>query len=342
MVLLSIPVWRLSDFGVKDLSHMKDSSVVSSRKASPLFSVLIPVYNRADTVQPALKSVKAQTYDNFECLVIDDGSADGDDLAATVASLEDSRFVYMRQENKGAGSARNHGIDVARGSYIALLDSDDSFLPEKLAKIARIVDRSDGNIFIYSQMIVDRGIGKVWIRPQQGVRPGERVDEYLLCRRGWILTSTIVVPTATARTVRFDENLPSSQDADFAIRVANTGASFRFVQEPLVVIDDRPNIFRVSKNTNYRPLLEWIDRIRGQEISERSYWAYRGSHYARAVAYSNRLYGIVLFLQSFVHCAYPLSQAPVVFAQIAIPQGFYQVIASYVVRLRGQLRDNKL
>ncbi|MBJ7336720.1 glycosyltransferase family 2 protein [Mycolicibacterium sp.] len=306
------------------------------RESNPFFSVIIPVYNRAHRVRHVLESVKSQTFEHFECLIIDDGSADGEYLAAVVSSLDDARFQYLRQDNHGAASARNLGIDMARGTYIAFLDSDDIFLPQKLDKAAMIIDCTEGDVFIYSQMLFDRGVGKMWIRPQRGALVGERIDEYLFVQRGWILTSSVVLPTSVARQVRFDDSLPSSQDADFVIRVANVGTPMFFVPEPLVIIDDRPSDLRVSKNVNYQPLLDWISRMRGLKVSERSYWAYRGWHAARAVAASNRCYAIGLFLQSLVRGAYPPSKATVIFAQIAIPQPFYQAIANLVVRLRGQ------
>lgn len=311
---------------------------MTSTHGTPFFSVVIPTYNRTDRIHPVLESVKSQTFNDFECLVIDDGSKDGDTLATIISSLNDSRFVYIRQENKGACNARNRGIDTARGMYIALLDSDDIFLSEKLEKCAKILNENehDGDVLVYSQMIVERGLEKVWIRPERGLLPAERVDEYLLCTPGKIQTSTMVLPTSLARRIRFDEDLTSMQDADFAIRVANTDATVAFIEEPLIVFGDKLSDSRVSRDNAYRPLLDWIERMRGSGVSERSYWACRGWQCARVASYSNRGYGIWLFLQSLVRGVYSFRQAVIIFAQVSIPHRHYQAIANYVVKLRGQ------
>lgn len=100
--------------------------------APPLVSVVIPTYNRADCLAQTLTSVLAQTHREIEVLVVDDGSTDG-----TRAQLErwcshDSRLRYLYQPNRGVSAARNYGMREARGAYIALLDSDDTWMPWKL------------------------------------------------------------------------------------------------------------------------------------------------------------------------------------------------------------------
>lgn len=302
----------------------------------PLFSIVIPTYNRTDRILPTLESVKNQTFEDFECLVIDDGSYDGDALEAVVSSLSDGRFRYVRQSNGGACRARNHGFDLARGRFIALLDSDDIFLPHKLEKNLPHVQSSSGDVLVYSQMIVERGLEKQWVRPPRGILPEERVDEYLLCTPGTIRTSTVVISTTLARSTRFDESLPSLQDTDFAIRAANAGALITFIDEPLVIFEDKVSHTRVSRNANYKPLLSWLERMRGGEVSDRAYWAGRGWQCARIASYSNRPYGIWLYTQSAVRGVFPFRQAVVIAAQVAIPYSVYQKAANIVVSMFGR------
>ena len=306
----------------------------------PFITVIIPVYNRAEVVLDALESVQKQTYRNFECLVIDDGSTDRDKLAAVVSSLNDDRFKYFHQENAGACSARNTGIDLARGSHIAFLDSDDAFVPEKLEKFIAVLSRQDGDVLVFSQMIVDRGLENIWVRPHRGPAWNEAIDEYLLCGPGKIQTSTMVLSTSLARAVRFDEQLPSLQDADFAIRVARLGARFEYINEPLTIFDDKLSESRVSRDRSYAPLLEWIEGLRGNGVSERSYWACRGWQCARVASYSDRAYALRLFFHSLIRRVYPARQAVVIFAQVALPHRYYQLIANYVVGARGENRED--
>ena len=99
----------------------------------PTISVIIPTYNRASLLKEALDSVLAQTYTDYEVIVIDDGSTDNTEEMMQ-AFLTDSRIRYIKQSNAGVSAARNHGIFEARGEWIAFLDSDDLWFPEKLEK----------------------------------------------------------------------------------------------------------------------------------------------------------------------------------------------------------------
>ncbi|MGE2736465.1 glycosyltransferase [Mycolicibacterium vaccae] len=311
---------------------------MTAEVAGPLFSIVIPTYNRAGTIRRTLESVQAQTFGDFECLVVDDGSADGEALESVVASMRDDRFRYVRQPNKGAGSARNRGFDIARGRYVALLDSDDHFLPHKLEVCAEMIGRERGEVLLYSQVLVERGIDKVWVRPPRGVAAGERVDEYLMCTSGSIQTSTMVLNTDLARKVRFDESLPSSQDTDFAIRVANAGARITYLERPLVVFEDSTHHGRVSKGVDHESQLAWIDGMRGVHISDRAYWAYRGWQCARLASYSDRLYGFRLYMNSAIRGVYPWRHALIIAAQVLMPRSAYQGIANKVVAIFGRGR----
>src|SRR5262245_55820919 len=102
---------------------------------APLYTVVIPVYNREHLVEKTLRSVLEQSCQDFEIVVVDDGSRDRPQ--DVIAKLADERIRFIRQENAGGGAARNNGILNARGRYIALLDSDDLFLPDKLEKYAK-------------------------------------------------------------------------------------------------------------------------------------------------------------------------------------------------------------
>ena len=98
---------------------------------NPLVSVIIPTYNRAGHILHALNSVFAQTYKNYEIIVVDDGS---NDETETVLKSYRNRLKYVYQTNAGPAAARNHGVKLAHGDWIAFLDSDDMWLPEKLEK----------------------------------------------------------------------------------------------------------------------------------------------------------------------------------------------------------------
>ncbi len=305
-------------------------------ESRPMFSIVVPVYNRADKIMPTLASLQAQTLRDFEALIVDDGSKDGEALEAAVAGLGDDRFRYIRTPNRGASAARNTGFDAARAAYVALLDSDDQFLPEKLARGAEVLAGCDEPVMLFTQIAMDRGGGTYWMKPPRGPAPGERIDEYMLCGRGWTPTSTMILPTDVARQVRFDESLPSSQDTDFAIRCASTGMKFIYLPEALSIGDDVFDPKRVSKQPKYEPLLRWIETMRHRHVSERAYWAYRGWHAARGAARARRLYGMRLYLEALAHGAYPPRLAVVVAAQVMLPTTLYQRTADTIARVFGR------
>ena len=108
----------------------------------PLVSVIIPTYNRALFVQDAINSVLTQTYDNYEIIVIDDGS--NDDTGEILVNRYGKKINYVWQENHGESFARNRGVSLAKGDYVAFLDSDDVWLPDKLSQqIAVLINTPD-------------------------------------------------------------------------------------------------------------------------------------------------------------------------------------------------------
>ncbi|MCH4545392.1 glycosyltransferase [Rhizobium changzhiense] len=115
-----------------------------SGAASPLVTIVIPAYNAEKTLVETLRSVSAQSYDKLEILVVDDGSRDGTFDLARDYSLSDHRIRVLRQDNGGVARARNHGIREARGPYIAPVDADDVWHPEKIERQLQALTRLPG------------------------------------------------------------------------------------------------------------------------------------------------------------------------------------------------------
>ena len=287
----------------------------------PKVSVVIPVYNRAQSILPTLRSVQEQTFSDFECLVVDDGSKDGDELRRTIESLDDPRFRYVRRDNGGASAARNTGVDEARGEVVAFLDSDDRWLPEKLE---RDVAAGAQRRIVFSQVMVERRNRIVGLRPRSAPQPGEPMAEYLVCREGFTQPSTIALPADVAKSVPFDETITCGlDDTDYGIRLGASGAEIHMLGQSAVVMVDDESGQRLSRSTDWSSGLDWLDRI-APSISRRAYLSCRGWHIARMAAEGGRI-GTALrfYLEAAAARAMPPRLAAKALAQVLIRRSVY-------------------
>jgi glycosyltransferase involved in cell wall biosynthesis len=126
-----------------------------------LISVIIPTYNRENFIKETIDSVLNQTYKNIEILIVDDGSTDN--TREIIESINDPRIIYIYQDNTGASASRNTGIKNAKGEYVAFLDSDDSWLPDKLEKQIKFI-QNNPQIDICGGWILqfDEKSNKIW------------------------------------------------------------------------------------------------------------------------------------------------------------------------------------
>lgn len=224
----------------------------------PVFSVVIPVFNRVEPLRRTLHSVLQQNLADFEVIVVDDGSDSSiaADIVNLITELQDSRFrLIAYPENRNGAYARNLGIAAARGRYICLLDSDDSWLPEKLSKcLDYLHTHPDCRLFYHRyQNIQANSAGPAL--PEQAIRAGQSVAEYSFCvnKYGGIQSSCITVETAHAQQIRFNQALRGHQDWDFVIRAAVGLDNIGFVPEVLTHRHiAEGNIGMVSRNLNYQ------------------------------------------------------------------------------------------
>lgn len=110
----------------------------------PFFSIIIPTYNRAHCIRQAIDSVLHQSYEDFEVIVVDDGSTD--DSFEQVSNIDDRRLRYLKQHNQGVTIARNHAASIATGEYLLFLDSDDTLKPEALFNHHRVLQNNRNDL----------------------------------------------------------------------------------------------------------------------------------------------------------------------------------------------------
>jgi glycosyltransferase involved in cell wall biosynthesis len=293
----------------------------------PFFSVVVPVYNRADLIGNALRSVLAQSEQDFEIIVIDDGSRD--DPRSVVDTFEDPRIRFFRQDNRGGGAARNAGIDRANGRFVALLDSDDTFLPHHLASMRQLLAETASTAG-YARVVVDREVGRTFLKPPRAIAQDEDMPTYLLCDRGFTPTSTLVVPTELARRLRFHEKLSEAEDTDFVIRLWLAGCRFVMAERPGTVWKDRYDPNRLSAGRSTPRLEEWLESMK-PDIPPKAYLGGRGWAVAKGVALKSRLRALKLYLAAVSNGCYRPRLAAIIFLQIFLPDRLYRTLADGAV-----------
>ncbi len=197
----------------------------------PLVSVVIPTHNRAPLVIRAIASVLGQTFADLECIVVDDGSTDN--TGEVVRGIADGRLLYLKNEvAAGAPASRNRGLRQAQGRYIALLDDDDEWLPEKLEKQLRLFDSAPERVgLVHSGFYHVSAASNAIVLTYEPVHRGAVYAELL---KGCILGSPtpLIKRECFKQAGGFDESLPGCQDWDMWLRIARI-CEFDFIPEPL-------------------------------------------------------------------------------------------------------------
>lgn len=191
----------------------------------PKVSVIIPTYNRANLLPRAIKSVLNQTYKDFELIIVDDGSTDNTKKVVEEFQKKDPRIKYIWQKNSGGEARpRNMGIRHSKGEYIAFLDSDDEWLPEKLEKQVKLLngDKKTGLVYTNAKILRNSKYSEKTIfeliNPKRGII---YKDLFLNRDRHFIPTLTVIVRKNIFEKVGyFDEKLKFAPDYDLWLRIA--------------------------------------------------------------------------------------------------------------------------
>lgn len=203
----------------------------------PAFSVILPTYNRARMAQTALKTVLGQTFRDWECLVVDDGSTD--DTAAALAAFQDPRVrVLTNEKNLGMNASRNRAIAQAKGGFITFLDSDDLWLPERLDMFRERAARKPDAGFLFSNAYVwryDRIVGLLFSRERdipEGAVPGHYAigDAHL----PYVTTNVAIRADAFERWGDFRTDM-KTLDTELFARFLGKGLPVAAIKEPLSV-----------------------------------------------------------------------------------------------------------
>ncbi|OZG73432.1 hypothetical protein BTA51_10425 [Hahella sp. CCB-MM4] len=223
--------------------------------SNPLVSVIVPVYNRLDFLPQLFNTIFSQDYDNYEVIIVDDGSTDG-----TVEWIEQHRdqfpkpILLLKQANAGHYDARNNGLDHARGELIAFQDSDDEWTPYHISQLTRLlvnnpdvdwvfgkiqrIDHITGEIVEASNMLTKSGEPHPFLSLNKENREGglkvfkdPRAGEFAIRHRVPGSTQCAMMRKKIYSSLRFDPSYRTAYDQFFAVRVVLAGFTFAYVEE---------------------------------------------------------------------------------------------------------------
>jgi glycosyltransferase involved in cell wall biosynthesis len=276
----------------------------------PKVSVIIPTYNREKLIGRAIESVLAQTYTDFEIIVVDDGSKDN---TKVVVQQYKGNIKYVYQPNGGSSSARNRGIKESTGEYIAFLDSDDIWIQEKLAIQVDILDRNKNIGIVCSRMpIFDKEGRQIGFKPQEHI--GKDFNE-LIAQWGDLPTSTVMTRRECFdKAGLFDTSLKTVQDFDMWLRIARQYDIYEYKDQCLARyfrhgVQNTSNwanvlqgLFMLHKKIaqDYKHLPDFPHHLYRERIVLHQYWL------------SRALYDQKNYVKSFRHLASVIFKNPLV------------------------------
>jgi glycosyltransferase involved in cell wall biosynthesis len=232
--------------------------------ASPRISVIIPAYKTAHLIAGCLDSVLSQTFQDFEAIVVNDGSPDTPELE-NVLQPSMGRIVYILLPNKRAAGARNTAIQQARGEFLAFLDSDDSWLPDHLASQMKLVDADPSLDLVYSNALLIGNPDRKREFMERCPSSGQATFAALIVEQCQIPISTVVVrKQALVKAGLFDEKLPRCDDYDMWVRAAFHGAKVGYGRKVQALLNlgrpDSLSMERWKMVEAYSNILEKLNR----------------------------------------------------------------------------------
>jgi glycosyltransferase involved in cell wall biosynthesis len=230
------------------------------------FSVVIPLYNKANYIQNCLESVLKQTHEDFEVILVNDGSTDGSETV--VQRFQDSRIRLVHQENKGASAARNKGISLAKHEWIALIDADDYWYPNHLEELQNTIEQFPKADVICNnyEILLEKDYVKHPTFSIEYPLKAQYIKDYfkgsLIDPIAW--TSALSFTSSIFKKVgEFDTNIKSGQDIDLMVKF---GLAATLAFNPKVTMRyHRKTENNLSDNTGLKEKLSYIDNHRSEE-----------------------------------------------------------------------------
>lgn len=236
----------------------------------PLISIIVPCYNQAHFLDATLESVYSQTYKNWECIIVNDGSPDNTNEVAEKWIKKNANFKYIYQENGGLSNARNTGLKNANGDYLLCLDSDDILHKQKLEKSAEAIISENSKVVATNFVRFKDTIKK--LRPAH-CELSHDLFNYKSILLNWdskftFPPHTLIFSKDLIKSVRFNENLKAKEDWFFWLNIFKQNPKTSYIKEPLVFYRKSANSMtknfdhmQTNRSIAYETIFESLDGI---------------------------------------------------------------------------------
>ena len=209
----------------------------------PIVSVIVPCYNQAQYLSEALQSVYNQTYKNWECIIVNDGSTDNTEEVALEWCKKDNRFKYLKKENGGLSSARNAGLNALKGEYIQFLDADDAIDKTKFSTQINELTNANSYVLSYSDYFASSETNLLDPLPSRYLTPKFKSANYLYeLIANW--QDKLSIPCHCflfksdlfkKNNINFDESLPNHEDWDCWMEIFSLNPEVHFIDQKLAI-----------------------------------------------------------------------------------------------------------
>ena len=294
-----------------------------------MISVIIPTYNRANTIVRSIDSVLNQTYKDIELIVVDDGSTDN--TKELVLAINDSRIRYIYQDNAGACVARNTGIDNAKGEYIAFQDSDDEWVVNKLELQLEIIINKNADVCFCSLLRVYDSRKKPVKRPR--LKGDGFISHKVFCTGSHIGTPTILAKREVLINNKFDPIIKRGQDTDWAIR-ASENYSFYYLDKSLhIAYLQEDAIVKTGHKVIVETRLYWLEKYKDKCLYDLEFYAW----ILKVLARNKTILG-EKDASEYYKRLYEIEKTPRIFLELCLSK---VGVLSFLVRCRNKIIRKK-
>jgi glycosyltransferase involved in cell wall biosynthesis len=229
----------------------------------PFISCIIPTFNRASLLKEAIESTIHQTFENWELIVVDDGSSDNTEKIVNEFILQDHRIIYYKNDKKGQASARNYGLFRSNGQYIAFLDDDDISLPNRFESQLGAAYRSGSRFIVSGYQVRNRKTGRI-------------ISEHKLELRGagsgfpsrWLIDKELL-----DKVGGFDEKLSSMEEVELSYRLSAL-ETFALHDDIVTILYPTENSVSHNKANNVKGMVLMLERVGSNMDPEEAAWWY--------------------------------------------------------------------